>query len=101
MKIFRRGSNANYGDSSIELESPNISWQKSDSCILIKQSHIKDFSTTAHHNYRISLSFQEINMLIKSLSEAALLNPKLFEKELESSLKALVQIQNVTAGLKT
>jgi hypothetical protein len=101
MKISRHGAAADHGESSIELKSPTFKWRKSDSCMRISQSSVKDFSTKSRHSYDISLSFVELNILFNSLSEAALLEPAVFEKGLESSLKSLIQIKSVIAGLKT
>lgn len=101
MKISRRGTSADHGESSIELKTPSFAWRKSDSSITIKQSNVKDFSTKSHHGYTISLGLPELVSLIQSLAEAAPVEPATFEKGLEPSLKALLRIQAVVAGLKT
>lgn len=101
MKISRRGSAADHGESSIELKKPSFAWRKTDSCITVKQSNIKDFSTKSHHGYTLSLSLPEFVGLLDAISEAAIADPASFEKGLEPSLKALARIQAVAAGLKT
>ena len=101
MKISRRGTSADHGESSIELKTPSFAWRKSDSSITIKQSNVKDFSTKSHHGYTISLSLPEVICLLQSLAEAAQAEPISFEKGLEPSLKALLRIQAVAAGIKT
>ena len=101
MKISRRGTAADHGESSIELKTPSFAWRKSDSSITIKQSNVKDFSTKSHHGYTISLGLPELVSLIQSLAEAAHAEPAAFEKGLEPSLKALLRIQAVVTGLKT
>jgi hypothetical protein len=101
MKISRRGTSADHGESSIELKAPSFAWRKSDSSITIKQSNVKDFSTKSHHGYTISVGLPELVSLIQSLAEAAHAEPATFEKGLEPSLKALLRIQAVVAGLKT
>lgn len=101
MKISRRGTAADHGESSIELNAPSFAWRKSDSSITIKQSNVKDFSTKSHHGYTISLGLPELVSLIQSLGEAAYAEPATFEKGFEHSLKALLRIQAVVAGLKT
>jgi hypothetical protein len=100
MKISRKGSTADHGLSSVELTTPSFAWTKSDACLTIKQSHIKDFSTKAHHSYTIRITISELNEIFKSLSNAALADPVLFEKHLEPSLKALLQLQSVAAGAR-
>lgn len=101
MRVSRRGTAADHGESSIELKTPSFAWRKADSSLTIKQSKVKDFSTKSHHGYTISLSLPELASLIQALSEAALAEPSSFERGLEPSLKALTQIQAVVAGLKT
>jgi hypothetical protein len=101
MKITRRGSAADYGESSIELDEPALAWNKTDSCLTIKQSRIEDFSTKSRHSYTIRVTVPELNTLIQTLSDAAINDPISFEKALEPSLKALIRIQSVVAGVKT
>jgi hypothetical protein len=101
MKISRRGSTADHGLSSVELPSPAFAWVKSDSCLTVKQSYVKDFSTKAHHSYTIRLTVPELNEILKSLAAAALADPASFERSFEPSLKALFQLQSVAAGIRT
>ncbi|MBU1931991.1 hypothetical protein KJ965_04820 [Patescibacteria group bacterium] len=101
MKITRRGSAADHGESNIELGEPAFAWRKSDSCLTIKQSRVKDFSTKSRHSYTVCIKAPELNALIQALSDAAISDPGSFEKALEPSLKALVRIQAVVAGVKT
>ena len=101
MKITRRGSAADYGESSVELAEPTFAWKKSDSCLTIKQSRVKDFSTKSRHSYTVRMTVAELNTLILTMSDAAISDPGSFEKMLEPSLKALVRIQAVVAGVKS
>lgn len=101
MKISRSGTSADHGVSSIELNTPAFTWRKSDSRLAIKQLNVKDFSTGSHHDYTIFLSLPELVSLFQCLSEAIQTEPVVFEKGLESSLKALIRIQAAVAGLKT
>jgi hypothetical protein len=101
MKISRRGTAADHGESGIELKTPSFAWRKSDSHITIKQSNVKDFSTKSHHGYTISLGLPELVNLIQCVSDAAFADPAAFEKNLEPSLKALTRLQAVAAGLRT
>lgn len=100
MKITRRGSTADHGESSIEFRGPTFTWRKSDSCLTIKQSYVKDFSTKSRHSYSVDVTASELNTLILALSDAAINDPDSFEKALEPSLKALVRIQAVIAGIR-
>lgn len=101
MKILRRGATADHGESSIELGVPKFAWNKVDSCLTIKQSRIKDFSTKSQHSYTINLSLPEINEILRTLSDAAIIDPGYFEKGLEPSLKDILRIQAVAVGIKT
>lgn len=100
MKISRWGSTAYHGVSFVEFASPAFSWVKSDSCLTVKQSNVKDFSTKANHSYSVRITVPELNEILKALSAAALADPGAFEKNLEPSLKALVQLQVVVAGVR-
>lgn len=101
MKITRRGSGADHGESSIELGEAKIAWRESDFCLTINQSHVKDFSTKSRHGYTVCVTVSEINTLIQTLSDVAIKDPASFEKALEPSLKALIRIQAIIAGVKT
>ncbi|MDI1350923.1 hypothetical protein [Aquabacterium sp.] len=99
MKINRSGARANHGQSTIQFPSPRFSWVKSDSTLTIRQSDVKDFSTTAHHSYSVKISSTEVTDLIATLAKAATDDAPLMEKLLEPSLKHLVQLQNIAAGV--
>lgn len=101
MKISRRGAAADHGESSIELGEPSFAWNEANSCITIKQSRIKDFSTKSRHSYTVELSIADINQVIRTLSDAAVGDPSQFEKVLEPSLKPILRIQAVASGIKT
>lgn len=99
MKISRCGSAAYFGESSISLPTPSISWNPIDSSISIKHSRVKDFATDSNHDYAISLSIEEASKIIAVLSNAAIENPASFEECMPSSLKDVVRLQAVLAGL--
>jgi hypothetical protein len=99
MKISRRGASADFGESRIQFSAPAFSWNLENSCITIKQSRVKDFSTGSRHNYTVCLSLMELQDLLQVISDAAISNPVFFEKNLESSLKHLLRVQAVIAGV--
>jgi hypothetical protein len=101
MKISRRGASADHGESSVELKTPSFVWQKFDSSLAIKRANVKDFSSKSRHDYKITFGFSELVNLINTLSEAAIAEPMAMERGLEPSLKALIRLQTVVAGLKT
>jgi hypothetical protein len=98
MKVSRRGASADFGESSIEFKTPGFSWNPANSCITIKQSRVRDFSTDSRHNYTVSLSLAEVQGLLLAISDAAVADPTAFEKGLEPSLKPLLRLQAVVAG---
>ena len=100
MKIVRRGSSADHGESSIDLTAPAIAWAVTDACITIKQSAVKDFSTKSRHSYTVRITQTELNKVLQTLAEAAMCDPAVFEKDFSASLKPLLQLQAVVAGLK-
>ena len=99
MKISRTGSAANHGTKTVNLASPKFAWSTADSSLNIRSGRAKDFSTSSHHSYAISVSMQELNELLAALAKAALANPQLLEAGLASSLKHLAQIHGVVAGI--
>ena len=99
MKISRRGASADFGESAIEFKSPVFAWHAGASCIVAKQLNVKDFSTSSRHNYTVSMPVNEINGLLQALSEAAMSDPSTFAKALEPSLRSLVRLQAVAAGV--
>ena len=101
MKISRRGSAADHGESSIELDQPIFAWNKAGSCLTVRQSRVKDFSTRSRHSYTVHLTLVEINEVLRTLSDAAISEPASFEKALEPSLKAILRIQAIASGIKT
>ena len=99
MKINRSGARSNHGQSTIQFPSPRFSWVKSDTTLTIRQSDVKDFSTTAHHSYSVKLNATEVNDLIAALAKAATEDAPQMEKILEPSLKYFLQLQNIAAGV--
>ncbi len=99
MKISRRGASADFGESRIQFSTPTFSWNSANSCITIKQSGVKDFSTDSRHNYTVCLSLMEAQDLLQAISDAAISDPMLFVENLESSLKPLLRIQAAIAGV--
>jgi len=98
VKISRRGAAADFGENSVDLTAPAFSWNRKNSCINIKKSSVKDFSTNSRHNYTVCLSLSEVRDLLQTMSDAAILDPAPFAKGLESSLKHILRIQTVVVG---
>lgn len=99
MQIIRSGSSANHGRSSISFKSPNFGWNESDSTITIKQRRVRDFSTTANHDYVVSLPPEELTQILAAVAGAALSNPSLFEERMGSALKSVAQLHAVLSGV--
>ena len=99
MKISRTGSAANHGIKTVTLASPKFAWSTIDSSLSIRNGRAKDFSTSSHHSYALSVSMQELNEFLAALAKAALANPEVIEAGLAPSLKHLAQIHGVVAGI--
>jgi hypothetical protein len=99
MKITRRGATKDHGPSSIEFTKPSIGWVKADTVVTLKQGHVKDFSTGAHHSYTVRITSPEVTQIIAVLAAAAVAEPEAFEEEFSPALKALVQLTGVVSGL--
>jgi len=101
MIISRRGARADHGASSVDFPTPSFEWRKQDKSILIKQRDVKDFSTTARHGYTVQISPNDVNSILGALASAAKNDPVQFEKLLEPSLKALLQLAQIALGCTT
>lgn len=98
MKVSRHGTARFQSVSTIEFAKPIFSWDHENSCVTIKQSRVRDFSTDSRHNYTACLSLVEVQSLLLAISDAAIADPTTFEKGLEPSLKPLLRLQAVIAG---
>ena len=98
MKISRRGSSADFGQSNIQFKNPSVLWVEKDNCLKISCSKVKDFSTDSHHDYSAFLTTEDLEMLLKTIASAAIKNPSIFEQHLSSSLKSIMQLQAVVSG---
>ena len=99
MRISRRGSSADFGESTIIMDKSSFSWDEKNSTVKIQAQRIKDFSTDSRHNYEIYVSVEEIAQVISVLAKAAMEKPGEIEQCMASSLKDLVRLQAVVAGL--
>jgi len=69
MKISRRGSSADYGANSIEIDKPRFSWNEKEKSVEIRQTGIKDFTSGSTHNYVFQVSLNEIKELVKIVGD--------------------------------
>lgn len=99
MKISRTGSAANHGTNHVNLNNPKFDWSNVNKSLVIKQSRAKDFTTTSHHSYVLTIPANELNELLTALAKAAIANPAVLEAELAPSIKALAQLHAVSVGL--
>lgn len=98
MDISRRGSSADHGPSSINLKDPSVSWNEINKVVEIKKGRVKDFSGKSHHNYKVSLSLDDVANIIHAVASAANTNPELLAEMQEQTLKSLLQIQAAIVG---
>jgi hypothetical protein len=69
MKITRRGSGADHGPSSIEIDKPKFSWNEKEKVVEIRQTGIRDFTSGSTHNYVFQISLNEIKELVKIVGD--------------------------------
>ncbi len=99
MKISRTGSAADHGTREIAFPAPVIKWSNPKAALVIRQGRVKDFATSAHHSYTVEVNLDEVNAMLGALAKAALAEPTAAERNLAPSLKSLVQLQLIVAGL--
>ena len=69
MRIKRRGSAADYGITSIELENCTIEWDVPRQDVQIRCNGVQDFATPARHNYVIHLPLVDLVKIIEALGK--------------------------------
>jgi hypothetical protein len=85
--------------SAIDLESPKIEWSTKKLVISVSKDGVRDFSTKSAHDYCIDVSLVDFIGMLNAVSNAAMDDPEFFAKELESSLRSMIRLQQVAAGL--
>jgi hypothetical protein len=73
----------------------------SEICLELRSHGVADFNTGATHNYQVRVTQSEMIKMLDVLAEAAVADPARFEEAFAQSLKALVQLQAVVAGVMT
>jgi hypothetical protein len=68
MQIARRGARADHGESEIEL-TPSVAWHHRDGTLHFNARSIRDFGTSARHDYVISCSAPEAAAVIVALAQ--------------------------------
>ncbi len=56
MKISRRGSFADHGLSSVNIDEPTIIWNKSEKVVEFYLSEVNDFTTSSTYNYKYNIN---------------------------------------------
>ena len=64
MKISRRGSNRNHGDSATEFSPTSYEWNPHSKTFDVYTSYVDDFNTDSQHDWTISITPQELSRLI-------------------------------------
>lgn len=102
MKIARYGSTANHGTSAIDLKKIRVAWDSDTKSIIIRSNSIRDFNTDSNHNYRISISLDELASIINILgSEGVDSCPDTIEQEFDKSIKSLNRMAYAASGILT
>jgi hypothetical protein len=98
MKICRRGSKKDHGAKCIQLDVPEAELNVTYGHVAFSKSNVEDFIGDARHDYTVYFSLEELVNTIKLVADAAVKDPKSFEKHLEPALKSLTRLQAVAAG---
>jgi hypothetical protein len=76
-------------------------WSDEERLLTICGQNIADFSSSGRHSYKVRVSVDELREILKALAGAVLADPEKFEEEFGASLKSLVQLQAIAAGVET
>ena len=101
MVIRRTGAASDRGQTQIEFTPIQFRWFETDGSLVMNGRNVADFSGRRHHHYILSLSVNEFKEMLKVIADAAVADPDTFEEEFGDSLRALVQLQAVAAGVRT
>jgi len=97
MKIDRSGSYRDHGNSSIELNSPKFSWNAYSGKLEIRQEAITDFNTESRHDYRVTLTTDEIAKLLEAV--LAGVESKSGKSIIDAIMPHAAQVQRLAATL--
>ena len=75
-------------------------WCDEERLLTICGQNVVDFSSSSRHNYKVRVSVDELREILTVLAGAALADPEKFEEKFGESLKSLVQLQAIAAGVK-
>jgi hypothetical protein len=75
-------------------------WCDQERLLTIYGQNVVDFSSSCRHSYKVRVSVDELREILRVLAGAALAEPEKFEKEFGDSLRSLVQLQAIAAGVK-
>ena len=97
MNITRRGATYNYGPRTVVLDNATASCSDAASVVLTA-SHVKDFTGKSHHDYTVTISAEDLVLILRCVASSAMANPVPFSQALSPVLKELVQLQLIAAG---
>jgi len=98
MKISRKGSSRDEGESSIELAAPRVRWDGEHGCIELSEASIGDFTGRSRHDYEITLSPVELGRILEELSAASGENASAVREGLAPYLRALLRLVGICVG---
>jgi hypothetical protein len=99
MRVVRVGSAAHHGESSIKFGRLDARWISDEGAILLGARHVRDFSTRAHHDYKILVTLEEMcQMLDVVAGEAASEAPDIVGAALAPSLRSLLRLAGLCIG---
>lgn len=99
MKIIRRGSRADFGESSIVLNDLRISWRAEEELVEMRQHSVQDFTSVSKHDYVLKLSLSEVAEIIKIVGDKVVNeNTDLVADRFSKYLRELIRIQKACIG---
>ena len=99
MTIRRHGARRDQGVKEVELRDPKVRWDPKQGCVTISARRVKDFTGFATHNYDLAISLEEVSKVLDALGEVAADETNRLSSSLAPSLRALLRLTLVCAGL--
>ena len=70
MQIKRRGSERDHGLVSTTIKPRSVTWNVSEKSVEVTSWFVPDFNTTAHHDWYISISPEELGSMLDAIAGA-------------------------------
>jgi len=106
MIVNRKGTKANHGIKSIELNDPRISWDQGRKSVIVSVSQIQGFPTKngkkkkAAHDYKLELNLTDLALIIKTVGdETSSQSTDAIAEAFQPILREIIRLQHICAGV--